>query len=66
MGCYHRHFQIKPEIKASGGLILNFDKGVHEYDYFIEVTVTSKAKLTTKLTKKVGKYKKPNKGWQRI
>jgi hypothetical protein len=41
MGCFHRHFQIKPEIKASGGLILNLDKGVHDSDYYLEVSVTN-------------------------
>ncbi|VDI20686.1 Hypothetical predicted protein [Mytilus galloprovincialis] len=52
-GCFHRHFQIKPEIKQHGGLISNKDKGTHEYDYFIEISVTSIAKLTTVLTKKI-------------
>ena len=56
MGCYHRHFQVKPEIKATGGLILNKDKGVHDSDYYIEVTVTNIANLTTVLTKKVSCY----------
>jgi hypothetical protein len=46
------HFQIKPEIKASGGLILNLDKGVHDSDYYLEVSVTNIAKLTTVITKK--------------
>jgi hypothetical protein len=53
MGCFHRHFQIKPEIKAHGGLQLNLDKGVHDSDYFIEISVTSKANRTTMATKKV-------------
>jgi hypothetical protein len=53
MGCFHRHFQIKPEIKQHGGLILNKDQGVHEYDYFIDISVTSIANLATVLTKKV-------------
>ncbi|CAG2233138.1 unnamed protein product [Mytilus edulis] len=52
-GCFHRHFQIKPEIKQDGGLKFNKDKGTHEYDYFIEISVTSIAKLTTGLTKKI-------------
>ena len=56
MGCFHRHFQIKPEIKASGGLILNLDKGVHDSDYYLEVSVTNIAKLTTVITKKVCMY----------
>ncbi|CAC5370730.1 unnamed protein product [Mytilus coruscus] len=53
-GCFHRHFQIKPEIKEHGGLIANKDSGTHEYDYFIEISVTSIANLTTVLTRKVG------------
>lgn len=53
MGCYHRHFQVKPEIKVHGGLILNFDSGIHDYDYHIDISVTSKANITTLLTKKV-------------
>ncbi|CAC5386461.1 unnamed protein product [Mytilus coruscus] len=52
-GCFHRHFQIKPEIKQDGGLIVNKDKGTHEYDYFIEISVTSIANLTTVLTRKI-------------
>ncbi|CAG2242937.1 unnamed protein product [Mytilus edulis] len=52
-GCFHRHFQIKPEIKEHGGLIANRDSGTHEYDYFIEITVTSIANLTTVLTRKI-------------
>ncbi|CAC5386466.1 unnamed protein product [Mytilus coruscus] len=52
-GCFHRHFQIKPEIKQDGGLIVDKDKGTHEYDYFIEISVTSIAQLTTVLTRKI-------------
>jgi hypothetical protein len=33
MGCYHRHFQVKPEIKVHGGLILNFESGIHDYHF---------------------------------
>lgn len=53
VGCFHRHFQVKPEIKADGGLHLNLDRGVHDYDYYIEISVKNKALLTTKETKKV-------------
>ena len=52
MGCYHRHFHVIPEIKTTGGLFTNKDRGVHDSDYFIEVNVTNKAKLTTVLTRK--------------
>ena len=56
MGCFHRHFQVKPKINKNGGLKVGKDRGNHEYDYYIEVSVTSKANLTTVLTKKVGFY----------
>ncbi|XP_076117799.1 uncharacterized protein LOC143085385 [Mytilus galloprovincialis] len=52
-GCFHRHFQIKPEIKLTGGLLQNKDKGMHEYDYYIEVSITNIAKITTVLKKKI-------------
>ncbi|CAC5360413.1 unnamed protein product [Mytilus coruscus] len=52
-GCFHRHFQIKPEIKLSGGLLQNKDSGMHEYDYYIEVSVTNIANITTVLKKKI-------------
>ncbi|KAK3101903.1 hypothetical protein FSP39_007221, partial [Pinctada imbricata] len=56
-GCYHQHFQVKPEIKTiqnvSSGLVVGKDQGVHDSDYYIEVSVTSKAKLTTILSKKI-------------
>ncbi|XP_071123148.1 uncharacterized protein [Mytilus edulis] len=53
MGCYHRHFHVIPEIKTTSGLFTNKDRGVHDSDYFIEVNVTNKAKLTTVLTRKI-------------
>ncbi|XP_071123173.1 uncharacterized protein [Mytilus edulis] len=53
MGCFHRHFQVKPEIKAHGGLVHNLYKGVHDYDYHIDISVTNKANITTLLTKKI-------------
>jgi hypothetical protein len=37
----------------NGGLHLNLDRGVHDYDYYIEISVKNKALLTTKETKKV-------------
>ncbi|CAC5360418.1 unnamed protein product [Mytilus coruscus] len=52
-GCFHRHFQIKPEIKTTVGLLQNKDKGMHEYDYYIEVSITNIAKITTVLKKKI-------------
>ncbi|XP_076085327.1 uncharacterized protein LOC143056126 [Mytilus galloprovincialis] len=52
-GCFHRHFQIKPEIKKHGGLREHKSYGTHEYDYFIMISVTSIANLTTVLTRKI-------------
>ena len=56
-GCYHQHFQVKPEIKGSAafpsGLLVGKDMGTHDSDYYLEVSVTSKALLTTVLRKKV-------------
>ncbi|CAG2234222.1 unnamed protein product [Mytilus edulis] len=58
-GCFHRHFQIKPEIKLTGGLLQNKDKGMHEYDYYIEVSITNIAKITTVLKKKSSRSLRP-------
>ncbi|XP_046575805.1 uncharacterized protein LOC124283822 [Haliotis rubra] len=57
VGCYHRHFQIKPRIVSAnmseGGIFHDKDKGVHDSDYYLEVTVMNHAKLTTTLDFKV-------------
>ena len=55
MGAYHKHFQIKPAIKLNGGLKTEKEKGVHDSDYYLEVTATNKALLTTVLSKKVAR-----------
>ncbi|KAL3841827.1 hypothetical protein ACJMK2_019926 [Sinanodonta woodiana] len=53
-GCYHKHFQVKPDIKDNGeGLIVGRDMGVHEYDYFIEITTYNRALLKTVLSFKL-------------
>ena len=52
MGAYHKHFQIVP----AGGLKNGKDKGVHDSDYYLEVTATNKAMLSTVLSKKVGRH----------
>ncbi|XP_046557203.1 uncharacterized protein LOC124266453 [Haliotis rubra] len=56
-GCYHRHFQVKPIVVDSsrrrGGIFSNKNKGSHDSDYYLEVTVTNHAKLTTKVEFKV-------------
>ncbi|KAK3099491.1 hypothetical protein FSP39_005250, partial [Pinctada imbricata] len=56
-GCYHRHFQVKPTIKTilgqPSGLVSGKDSGVHDTDYYIEVSATSKALLTTVIHKKI-------------
>ncbi|KAL3873868.1 hypothetical protein ACJMK2_036952, partial [Sinanodonta woodiana] len=36
-GCYHKHFQVKPEIVLSGGLFQNGSKGLHDGDYYFQV-----------------------------
>ena len=53
VGAYHKHFQIKPQIKKHGGLIIGKDKGLHDSDYYLEVQVTNNALLTTTMLKKV-------------
>ena len=53
-GCYHQHYQVKPQISISGtnGLHERMHQGVHDRDYFVEVTVTNRAMLqTTKFIK---------------
>jgi hypothetical protein len=52
-GAYHKHFQVIPAIKADGGLKIGKDKGLHDSDYYLEVTAVNKARLTTVLSKKV-------------
>ncbi|XP_078334035.1 uncharacterized protein LOC111124258 [Crassostrea virginica] len=52
-GAYHKHFQIKPAMKLNGGLKTGKDKGVHDSDYYLEVTATNKALLTTILSQKI-------------
>lgn len=52
-GAFHRHYQIKPEIKRDGGLVHGKDVGLHDSDYYLEVKATNKALLSTVLTKKV-------------
>ena len=54
MGCFHRHFQVKPEIKLHGGLTAGLDRGNHDSDYYIEIAVKNKALVQTIVTKKVG------------
>ncbi|XP_041351012.1 uncharacterized protein LOC121369995 [Gigantopelta aegis] len=53
VGCFHRHFQVKPIVvaagKEDGGVLKDKHSGVHDSDYYLEVTVTNHAKLTTKL-----------------
>ncbi|XP_067680773.1 uncharacterized protein [Haliotis asinina] len=57
VGCYHRHFQVRPRIVSAdlsgGGIFHDKNKGVHDSDYYLEVTVTNHAKLTTTLDFKV-------------
>ncbi|XP_046345841.2 uncharacterized protein LOC124126446 [Haliotis rufescens] len=57
VGCYHRHFQVKPSViddnADHGGIFHSKDRGVHDSDYFLEVTVMNHAKLTTTLHLKI-------------
>ncbi|CAC5375358.1 unnamed protein product [Mytilus coruscus] len=52
-GCFHRHFHVQPEIVNGSGLTPGKDKGLHDSDYFIEITVVNKAMLMSVLTKKI-------------
>ncbi|CAG2200973.1 unnamed protein product [Mytilus edulis] len=52
-GCFHKHFYVKPKINKLSGLITGKDKGVHDSDYYIEVTVVNKALLKTTVVKKI-------------
>ncbi|XP_046562885.1 uncharacterized protein LOC124271769 [Haliotis rubra] len=55
--CYHRHFQVKPIVVDSslphGGIFSNKSRGSHDSDYYLEVNVTNRAKLKTKMEFKV-------------
>lgn len=52
-GAFHRHYQIKPEVKRDGGLVHGKDVGLHDSDYYIEINATNKALISTVVTKKV-------------
>ncbi|XP_061177042.1 uncharacterized protein LOC133185758 [Saccostrea echinata] len=52
-GAYHRHFQVKLEVKRDGGLIPGKEIAAHDSDYFLEVNATNKALLSSVLTKKI-------------
>ncbi|CAG2185452.1 unnamed protein product [Mytilus edulis] len=49
-GCFHKHFQIRPNIVKDSGITPGMEIGLHDSDYYIEVTVTNKALLKTKKT----------------
>ena len=58
-GCFHQQFHVIPQIHDDGtnGLQESKHMGVHDSDYFIEVTATNKAMLkTTKIVKVNGKF----------
>ncbi|XP_053401015.1 uncharacterized protein LOC128557569 [Mercenaria mercenaria] len=54
-GCFHKHYQIKPQVSNDNNRGIHFGRevGEHEYDYFIEVSVKNSAKLTSVLQKKI-------------
>ncbi|CAC5390406.1 unnamed protein product [Mytilus coruscus] len=49
-GCYHKHFQIRPNIVKYSEIKPGKEKGLYDSDYYIEVTATNKALLKTKKT----------------
>ncbi|VDI32878.1 Hypothetical predicted protein, partial [Mytilus galloprovincialis] len=49
-GCYHKHFHIRPNIVKDSGITPGKEIGLHDSDYFIEVTVINKALLKTTKT----------------
>jgi hypothetical protein len=53
-GCFHKHFQVIPQVSIENntGLISGKNTGEHDFDYIIEVTATNNAGLTTILQKK--------------
>ncbi|CAG2236358.1 unnamed protein product [Mytilus edulis] len=53
-GCYHKHFQIRPDIVKDSGITPWKEIGLHDSDFYIEVTATNKALLKTKNTIQVG------------
>ena len=53
MDCFHRHFTQQPKIILGAGLEPGKDQGVHDYDYYIEIQATNRAKTVTTLRKKV-------------
>ncbi|KAK3101031.1 hypothetical protein FSP39_000383, partial [Pinctada imbricata] len=56
-GCHHQHYQVKPAVKGTAlnpiGLVPSLSSGIHDSDYFIEVSATNRAQLTTILRKKI-------------
>ncbi|KAL4221421.1 hypothetical protein ACF0H5_019679 [Mactra antiquata] len=54
-GYYHRHYQIKPRVTnlTTGGILENGTHGKHESDYYIQVTATNNANLTTTVYHKI-------------
>ncbi|KAL3873929.1 hypothetical protein ACJMK2_037006, partial [Sinanodonta woodiana] len=56
-GCYHKHFQVKPEIVVSeagkGGLFQNGSKGLHDGDYYFQVIALNGAFHRTVKTMKL-------------
>lgn len=55
-GCYHKSFHVKPLVVNDSGITPGKEKGVHDSDYYVEVTVINNALLKTTKTIKVGVY----------
>ncbi|XP_060580924.1 uncharacterized protein LOC132737608 [Ruditapes philippinarum] len=54
-GCFHKHFQVNPQVSIENntGLISGKETGEHDFDYIIEVTAINNARLTTVQQKKI-------------
>ncbi|KAL8561571.1 hypothetical protein ACOMHN_024807 [Nucella lapillus] len=58
VGCFHQHFQVQPLVISSslyshGGIFHDKNSGIHDYDYFMEVTVYNHANLSTTLRRQI-------------
>ena len=61
-GCYHKSFHVKPLVVTDSGITPGKEKGVHDSDYYVEVTVINNALLKTTKTIKVGLYSPATRG----
>jgi hypothetical protein len=52
-GCFHKHYQVIPPKHEVHGIYPNRSEGVHESEYFLEVTAVNNAILKTVVFYKV-------------